>query len=160
MKVLKLGEEIAAVEAAHGVHFDAEEGARFRFRDVLFSLVQSRIAAFNLPELAEAFDREGVCWGEYQTVHDGLHRDPRLSDANPMFQRLSHVSGETYITAGFSGSVLETERVPVRPAPRLGAHTDEILGELGMTDREIGILHDQRVVAGSAYERPRTRLCR
>ena len=37
------------------------------------------------------------------------------------------------------------------PAPRLGQHTDEILGEcLGLTAAEIGRLHDTGVVAGPA----------
>jgi 2-methylfumaryl-CoA isomerase len=40
--------------------------------------------------------------------------------------------------------------VPV-PAPRLGQHTDEVLGEvLGLSDHEIGLLHDKGVVAGPA----------
>jgi 2-methylfumaryl-CoA isomerase len=36
------------------------------------------------------------------------------------------------------------------PAPLLGQHTDAILGDvLGLTDLEIGRLHDDRVVAGA-----------
>ena len=35
------------------------------------------------------------------------------------------------------------------PAPRLGAHTDEVLGDvLGLSTAEIGKLHDEGVVAG------------
>jgi 2-methylfumaryl-CoA isomerase len=42
------------------------------------------------------------------------------------------------------------ERKPAVPAPRLGQHTNEILGDLlGLSDGEIGKLHDQGVVAGS-----------
>jgi 2-methylfumaryl-CoA isomerase len=149
VKVLELSQEIAAAEAAHRVRFETDEGARFTHREELFAQVQSRIGMRNLSELADAFDREAVCWGEYQTIRDGLQRDPRLSDFNPMFQHTSHASGETYITAGFPGVLPDTDRVPVRPAPQLGAHTDEILAvELGMTDREIGVLHDRCIVAG------------
>jgi 2-methylfumaryl-CoA isomerase len=37
------------------------------------------------------------------------------------------------------------------PAPRLGQHTDEVLGEvLGLSDHEIGLLHDKGIVAGVA----------
>jgi 2-methylfumaryl-CoA isomerase len=41
------------------------------------------------------------------------------------------------------------KRAPVRPAPRLGAPTDEILAaELGLPEGEIGRLHDAGIVAG------------
>jgi 2-methylfumaryl-CoA isomerase len=41
------------------------------------------------------------------------------------------------------------DRVPVRRAPLLGEHTDEILADLlGLSDAEIGRLHDDGVVAG------------
>jgi 2-methylfumaryl-CoA isomerase len=39
--------------------------------------------------------------------------------------------------------------IPVTPAPVLGQHTDEILGDtLGLSESEIGKLHDSGVVAG------------
>ena len=40
-------------------------------------------------------------------------------------------------------------RLPPRPAPRLGEHTDLVLAEvLGLSQAEIGRLHDHRIVAG------------
>ena len=37
------------------------------------------------------------------------------------------------------------------PAPRLGQHTDEILADrLGLSESEIGALHDDGVVAGAS----------
>ena len=41
------------------------------------------------------------------------------------------------------------DRESTRPAPVLGEHTDEILAEiLGLSDVEIGQLHDSGLVAG------------
>ena len=40
-------------------------------------------------------------------------------------------------------------RLAAMPAPRLGQHTDEILGEIGYGGSEIGALHDRGVVAGA-----------
>jgi 2-methylfumaryl-CoA isomerase len=40
-------------------------------------------------------------------------------------------------------------RLPPQPAPRLGEHTDEILLEvLGLSEGEVGKLHDEGIVAG------------
>jgi 2-methylfumaryl-CoA isomerase len=40
-------------------------------------------------------------------------------------------------------------RLPPRPAPLLGEHTDAVLAEvLGLASAEIGRLHDAGVVAG------------
>lgn len=45
------------------------------------------------------------------------------------------------------------QSVPVKPAPILGQHTDEILADtLGLSDSEIGKLHDTGVVAGPEKE--------
>jgi 2-methylfumaryl-CoA isomerase len=74
--------------------------------------------------------------------------DPRCSTANPMFAELDQ-PGVGRVLAAASPIAPSTGRVPVRPAPRLGEHTDEVLAEvLGLTAAEIGALHDRKVVAG------------
>jgi 2-methylfumaryl-CoA isomerase len=149
VRVLELEAEVAALEKRFGVNFEADEGGRFIHRDELFELVQRRVSARHFDNLAEAFDHHAVCWGEYNTVFEALRKDHRLSTANPMFERISHPSGETYIAAGFPGIVPGAERASVRPAPRLGAHTDEVLAdELGLAEGEIARLHDGGLVAG------------
>ena len=43
------------------------------------------------------------------------------------------------------------ERLPARRAPQLGEHTEEVLADvLGLSDAEIGRLHDDGVVATEA----------
>ena len=40
-------------------------------------------------------------------------------------------------------------RLPPRPAPLLGEHSDLVLSEmLGLTTTDIGRLHDDRIIAG------------
>jgi 2-methylfumaryl-CoA isomerase len=147
--VLGLRDAIATLEQRHGKNFEKDEGARFIHREELFALVQQRIGQTQFADLAEAFDRHAVCWGEYRSVHEALEKDARLSPANPMFDRVSHPSGATYLAAGFPGVMPAAERRPVRPAPKLGADTDEILAtELGLPEGEIGRLHDVGIVAG------------
>ena len=149
VEVLGLQDDVAALEKKHQVDFDADEGARFEHREELFALVQQRVASRNAGELIAAFDQGTVCWGEYHTVASAVQQDERLSVRNPMFEKLRHPSGESYIAAGFPGILSGVDRLPVRPAPRLGTHTDEILAtDLGLSDGEIGKLHDSGIVAG------------
>lgn len=50
------------------------------------------------------------------------------------------------------GSCLDFDacaRRPTEPAPALGAHTDEVLGSLlGLSGRQIEMLHERQVIAG------------
>ena len=149
VEALALQAEIAALEKEYQVDFEADEGARFEQRDPLFALVEQRLAGRNAVDLIQAFDRHAVCWGEYHTVSSALRYDDRLSASNPLFEKIRHPSGEEYIASGFPGILNGVDRMPLRPAPRLGTHTDEILaGDLGLSDGEIGKLHDDRIVAG------------
>ena len=65
-----------------------------------------------------------------------------------MFRRLEQPGIGTYLMPGLPTSFSDSPR-EVRRAPLLGEHTDEILsGLLGLSDAEIGRLHDAKVVAG------------
>ena len=67
-----------------------------------------------------------------------------------MFAKVEHPGVGTYLVPGSPLDFSVAERVPARRAPVLGEHTDEILaGVLGLSDREIGRLHDAGVVAGA-----------
>jgi 2-methylfumaryl-CoA isomerase len=103
-----------------------------------------------MPALAARFSGTPVGWGEYQTVLEALNNDPRLSEDNPLFASVKHASGVSYLTPGFPGTMMAQERRPPPSAPSLGAHTDEVLGDvLKLSAAEIGKLHDARLVAGA-----------
>lgn len=147
---LDLQSEIAAIAQQHGVDFTADEGARFVHREALFAPIAARIGRLTHDELAAKFCNTAVCWGKYQTVLGALRDDVRLSAANPLFAELRHPSGESYLTPGFPGTLAAAARSAPRPAPMLGAHTDEILADvLDLSGGEIGALHDAGLVAGA-----------
>ena len=85
------------MEKRLGVDFKTDEGERFIHRQELFALVQQLSGATISRIFPEAFDDHAVCWGEYHTVCEVLRKDFRLSTANPMFERISHPSGETLL---------------------------------------------------------------
>ena len=107
--------------------------------------------ARSLEEIREIFDRHDVCWGPYQTFTELVQEDPRCSVENPLFEEVEQPGIGTYLMPGSPVELSAFERQPVRRAPVLGEHTDELLAEvLGLSDAEIGRLHDDGVVAGPA----------
>jgi 2-methylfumaryl-CoA isomerase len=147
LDTLGIADRVAALEAELGVSFATDEGLRFTHRARLYPLFEAAFAARTAAELTPAFDAGGVTWGAYQPLEAALE-DRRLYKDNPLFQAVAHPSGLTYPAPGAMATIPQAKRGPVRPAPRLGEHTDEVLAEvLGMDSAEIARLHDQGVVA-------------
>ena len=68
---------------------------------------------------------------------------------NPVFAAVAHPSGQTYPIPGAAATLRPGERLQPPRAPRLGEHTDAVLAELlGLSDGQIGRLHDQGRIAG------------
>ena len=81
-----------------------------------------------------------------------LANDPRVSLANPVFERIHTAGVGTHLAAGSAVRMDDAAatRAPVRPAPMLGADTDAVLAEvLGLASAEVGRLHDAGIVAGA-----------
>ena len=143
-----LHEAITQIEKLLGVNLELE-GDRFAAREVIGAVLKPWIISHTLAEIREVFDAHDVCWGPYQTFTELVETDPRCSPANPMFEEVEQPGIGTYLMPGSPLAFSECERVPVRPAPTLGEHTDEILSTiLGLSDAAIGRLHDEGVVAG------------
>jgi 2-methylfumaryl-CoA isomerase len=144
--VLGIASEIAAIEQARGVSFKADEGARFEHLDALVPVFRSAIAKRTLAELQPAFDRDGVCWGPYQTMKDASS-DKMLVQNNPIFSAIEQTSGLTYPVPGAAATLPQQERLTPRRAPRLGEHSEEVLADvLRLPQAAIGKLFDAGIV--------------
>ncbi len=132
------------------LHLDLKnEGNRFRARHEIAAELEPWFARRTLAEVAEAFTEHRVTWAPYRTVRQALRDDPDLSTANPMFHALIQPGVGEVLAAGSPLVFGDVPRVAVQPAPRLGQHTDEILLALaGVSEAELGRLHDDGVVAG------------
>ena len=147
-----LHEAFETLERMMGVDL-TKEGDRFEAREVIGALLKPWTISRTVPEIAEIFDAHGVSWGPYQSFMELVEEDARCSTANPMFDEVEQPGIGTYLMPGSPLDFGALERVPVRRAPLLGEHTDEILGDvLGLSDAEIGRLHDGGVVAGTVGE--------
>jgi 2-methylfumaryl-CoA isomerase len=142
-----LGEACARIEQVTG-HDLGTEGGRYEARDLLAALLQPWFAARDLAQVREAFAGTGVSWGPYQTFRQLVEEDPRCSTANPLFADVEHPGVGSYAMPASPLDFGAVARVPVRRAPLLGEHTEEILADvLGLSAAEIGELHDAGVVA-------------
>jgi 2-methylfumaryl-CoA isomerase len=154
LETLGVTADVQALEAGLGVDFAADEGLRFRHRERLNLLLEAAFARLDMASLAPAFAQKGVCWAPYQTLHQAVTSDDRLFRANPVFSDVTHPSGGAYPTAGAAATLIPDVRGGAARAPRLGEHTDEVLGEvLGLPAVEIGRLHDAGLVAGAGSDR-------
>jgi 2-methylfumaryl-CoA isomerase len=71
-----------------------------------------------------------------------------------VFERIETPGVGEHLAAGSAVRVGDEHRQPTRPAPPLGAQTDEVLHEvLGLPGAEIGRLHNAGIVAGTKADR-------
>ena len=129
----------------------SDEGGRFAARELIGATLRPWVLPRSLAEVREIFDGHDVCWGPYQTFTELVEQDPRCSTGQPDV-RQRRAAGDRHLPDARLAAGLLGRRAP-RPtrAPTLGEHTEEVLADvLGLSDAEIGRLHDDGVVAGPA----------
>lgn len=148
VKACGVAEAVAATERRLGLDFN-DEAQRFEGRDAIAELVAPWFAGRGTAEVERELEAHKVCWGRYKTVGELLASDKRVSLENPVFERSVTPGMGAHLVAGSAVRAPAMARAPTRPAPLLGADTDEVLHEvLGLDGAAIGRLHDAAVVAG------------
>lgn len=139
---------IAALAQETGLDLN-QEGNRFLAREALVAIFAPWFAARTLAEVRAAFEAARVTWGPYRTVRQAIEQDPDLSTVHPMFSWLDQPGIGRSLAPATPLDFSKVPRLPARPAPRLGEHTDQILLDvLGLPSAEVGQLHDAGIVAG------------
>jgi len=148
VQACELGADVDRLQRELGVDLAREE-ERHAARARIAQLLEPWFAARSLAQAARVLDANSVCWGPYQTVREALANDARVSDRNPVFERLDTVGVGPHLAAGTPVREQGLARGATPPAPLLGQHTDEILLEvLGLGSAAVGELHDRGIVAG------------
>ena len=145
-----LATAFAAIETAQNLDLK-NEAHRWQARKQLAALIEAWLAAETFADAADKLNTSGALWAPYmlprELVAGAGH--PLLA-ANPMFSRVAQAGIGTLWSAASPFDFGAAARLPAKPAPRLGEHTDEILsGILGLSAGQIGKLHDTKVVAGA-----------
>jgi 2-methylfumaryl-CoA isomerase len=150
LKATDTRDKMELIEPLLGVDL-SNEGDRFKARDAISAVLGPWFAERTLDEVGRGFEGTGVCWGPYQTFIQMVEDDPRCSTENPMFAELEQPGIGKYLVPGSPLHFGALERMSPQRAPVLGENTDEILVELlGMSDGQIGRLHDDGIVDGPA----------
>jgi 2-methylfumaryl-CoA isomerase len=143
-----LADRLRMIGPMMDVDLDTEAG-RYEARDAIAAVLARWCASCSLDEIRGAFAGTGVLWGDFQDFRQLVREDPRCSEANPLFATVDQPGIGRYLMPGLPLDFSAQARMPARPAPRLGEHTDLVLAEvLGLSSAEIGRLHNDGIVAG------------
>lgn len=141
-----LSKQADAISRTTGLDLD-DEGERFQAHSAICSMLVPWIAAHTLAEVRVIFEQHRVLWGPYQDMRQLMNEDARCSLANPLFQRVEQPGIGMHLMPGSPLSFGAFPRPDVRPAPRLGQHTDELLRDIiGCSDTEIERLRAAAIV--------------
>ena len=154
--ILALGvaDQIAALEASSGLSFATSDANRFDQRNQIFALLQGAAGQHDYAELAQRLAAAGATFEHYRTMYE-MAQDPQLVADNPLFgPSPANPSGFEYpATRSFANVPSMTPDEP-RPAPYLGEHSEEVLGErLGLSSDAVVALIGRGVVRTSDRDR-------
>src|SRR4051812_40006793 len=98
----------------------------------------------SVADVLAALDAASVPAGRIYTVAD-IAADPHYRDRGMLVQTVLD-DGEPLMVPGIVPKLSETPGAQVRPAPKLGEHTEEILREIGLTPEQVGQLRARGVI--------------
>ncbi|MFF5989335.1 CoA transferase [Prauserella flavalba] len=119
---------LGALEERLGADFT--HGAdRYRHRELIGGLLSPWFAERTCEQAEAALGATSALWSRYRTFADVARDDDGTLKTHPLMNTLTQPGIGSYLAPGLP-VVFGGEQTPATPAPRLGEHTDQVLGEL------------------------------
>jgi crotonobetainyl-CoA:carnitine CoA-transferase CaiB-like acyl-CoA transferase len=120
---------------------------RYHHMSELVDAIDEILSARSRDEWGEIFDRGGLVWGPVLTL-DEVSRD-RQAEAIGMFPTIEHPAFGAYRSVRAPMRFRSADVRPRGPAPGVGQHTRQVLGEVGYSADEIDRLFEGGALGGS-----------
>lgn len=141
----ELVDVVRAVEKAVQADFD-EESDRYRFRAIISALLESWFQARTYEQVQHLLSGSGLLMAPYRTFNDLAQDGAKLLRSNPMFAEIDQPGAGRYLAPGSPLLMGGYQTWPAQ-APDVGADTDDVLAQLGLSPNEVARLRDQKCVA-------------
>ena len=119
-------------------------GERLRNRDALTAEIEAVLATDDVVHWVDRLNEAGVPCGPVLDLEQ-VFADPQVL-AREMLVELPHPTRERFLTTGLPVKLSRTPGAIVRRPPLHGEHTEEVLGECGLTGAEIASLREAKLL--------------
>ncbi len=125
---------------------DRFDSIRTRYQNMpdLIDILDAHIATKTLAEWGAILDDNGLIWGPAASLTE-LALDPQAA-AVGMFPEIDHPTGGTFRTVATPIHIADANISPRGPAPTIGQHTDDILGDLGLSPDAVAALRSNGAI--------------
>ena len=153
VKATDTAEQFKKLEIENNINLQ-DESVRWQWRHEITEIIEPWFKIRAVKDFSDDFDKTGLTWSVFRSVKEALNVDPDLTEDNPLFKKILQPDAGEFLVPRHPANFSKVESSDAAPAPALGEHTEEVLGDvLNLSDLEIANLFDDGVVASSNYNK-------
>ena len=153
VKATDTSEQFKKLEIENNINLQ-DESIRWQWRHSITEIIEPWFKIRAVEDFADDFDKTGLTWSVFRSVKEALNVDLDLTEDNPLFKKILQPDAGEFLVPRHPANFSKVENSDATPAPSLGEHTEEVLGDvLNLSDLEIANLFDDGVVASSNYNK-------
>ena len=153
VKATDTTEQFKKLEKENNINLQ-DESTRWHWRHAITEIIEPWFKIRTVKDFADDFDKTGLTWSVFRSVKEALNVDPDLTEDNPLFKKILQPDAGEFLVPRHPANFSKVENSDATPAPALGEHTEEVLGDvLNLSDLEISNLFDDGVVASPNYNK-------